>query len=82
MRWTEFERSPRYAVGQAVARVRWRAEVLTLEPRGDGTRLTLRIDHEGSAPTRPCRGAANSMTSPSSGPCTGRGIGQSMASER
>lgn len=44
--WTEFERSPRCAVGAMEARVRWRREVLTLEPRGEGTRLTLRIDYE------------------------------------
>jgi hypothetical protein len=44
--WTEFERSSRCAVGVMEARVRWRREVLTLEPRGDGTRLTLRIDYE------------------------------------
>jgi len=48
-RWTEFERTPRYAVGEAQARVRWRAEVLTFEPVGDGTRMTLRIDYEPSA---------------------------------
>lgn len=48
--WTRFEQTPRYAVGGAVARVRWRAEVLTFEPNGDGTRVTLRIDYEAPAP--------------------------------
>lgn len=47
--WAEFERSPRCAVAEAVARVRWRAEVLTFEPAGDGTRVTLRVDYDGSA---------------------------------
>lgn len=47
--WAEFERSPRYAVAEAVGRVRWRAEVLTFEPAGDGTRVTLRVDYDGTA---------------------------------
>ena len=46
--WTVFERTPRYLVGKAMARLRWRAEVLTFEPRGTGTRVTLRIDYEPS----------------------------------
>lgn len=45
-RWEEFERTPRRAGGGAAARVRWRAEVLTFEPRGDRTRVTLRIDYD------------------------------------
>jgi hypothetical protein len=48
-RWTEFEKTPSYPVGEAQARVRWRAEVLTFEPTGDGTRVTLRIDYDPSA---------------------------------
>lgn len=44
--WTEFERTPRCAVDVVEARLRWRAEVLTFEPDGDGTRVTLRIDFE------------------------------------
>jgi hypothetical protein len=48
-RWTEFERTPRYAIHEEEARVRWRAEVLTFEPAGDGTRVTLRIDYDPSA---------------------------------
>jgi hypothetical protein len=48
-RWTEFERTPRCDVDEAEARVRWRAEVLTFEPAGDGTRVTLRIDYDPSA---------------------------------
>jgi hypothetical protein len=45
-RWAEFERTPRHGIDAAVSRVRWRAEVLTFEPAGDGTRLTLRIDYD------------------------------------
>ncbi len=45
-RWAEFERTPRHGIDAAVSRVRWRAEVLTLEPAGDATRLTLRIDYD------------------------------------
>lgn len=47
--WTEFEKSPAYAVDQAESRVRWRAEVLTFEPIGDHTRVTLRIDYDPTA---------------------------------
>jgi hypothetical protein len=48
-RWNEFEQSPRCPVAAVEARLRWRAEVLTFEPRGDGTRLTLRIDYDPAA---------------------------------
>ncbi len=44
--WTRFEGLPVYLAHQMVARVRWRAEVLTLEPNEQGTRLTLRIEYE------------------------------------
>lgn len=46
--WWAFERTPRYLLGVALARLRWRAEVLTFEPIGAGTRVTLRIDYEPS----------------------------------
>jgi hypothetical protein len=36
-------------VEEVEARVRWRAEVLTFEPSGDGTRVTLRVDYDASA---------------------------------
>ncbi len=45
--WTRFEGLPCYHAHQLVAQVRWRAEVLTLEPMDQGTRLTLRIEYEG-----------------------------------
>lgn len=48
-RWNEFERTQRCDVEQAKARVRWRAEVLTFEPKGDCTRVTLRVDYEPGA---------------------------------
>ncbi len=44
--WTRFEGLPCYLAQEMVARVRWRAEVLTLEPNEYGTRLTLRIEYE------------------------------------
>ncbi len=47
-RWSEFERTPRDLTGGAVSRIRWRSEVLTFEPTGGGTRVTLRIDYEPS----------------------------------
>jgi hypothetical protein len=48
-RWNDFEKTQRCEVEQAKARVRWRAEVLTFEPKGDGTRVTLRVDYEPGA---------------------------------
>jgi hypothetical protein len=48
-RWNEFERTQRCDVEQVKARIRWRAEVLTFEPRGDGTRVTLRVDYDPAA---------------------------------
>lgn len=45
-RWAEFERLPRRGGASAAARVRWRAEVLTFEPRDDRTRVTLRISYD------------------------------------
>lgn len=45
-RWAEFEKLPRCTLAGTEARVRWRAEVLTFEPRGDSTRVTVRIDYD------------------------------------
>lgn len=47
--WTVFEGLPRCAVIEAEAGVHWRAEVLTFEPKGSRTRITLRINYD---PTR------------------------------
>lgn len=47
--WTRFEGLPSYQAHEMVAHVRWRAEVLTLEPMERGTRLTLRIEYEPDA---------------------------------
>lgn len=44
--WTRFEGLPSYLAHQMVAKVRWRAEVLTLEPNEQGTRLTLRVEYD------------------------------------
>lgn len=44
--WTTFEGLPSYQAHEMVAHVRWRAEVLTLEPVDRGTRLTLRVEYE------------------------------------
>lgn len=44
-RWAEFERMPRRTGGSTLV-VRWRAEVLTFEPRGDRTQVTLRISYD------------------------------------
>ena len=49
-RWMRFEELPRCAGHALEAHVRWRAEVLTFEPRGRGTRVTLRVDFD---PDRP-----------------------------
>jgi uncharacterized membrane protein len=49
-RWTRFEELPRFAAHALEGHVRWRAEVLTFEPRGGGTRVTLRIDYDPSRP--------------------------------
>jgi uncharacterized membrane protein len=48
--WMRFEELPRCAAHALEGRVRWRAEVLTFEPREGGTRVTLRIDYETSRP--------------------------------
>jgi hypothetical protein len=55
-RWTEFEKTERCDVEAAKARVRWRAEVLTFEPAGDGTRVTLRVDYD------PAGGGASALS--------------------
>jgi hypothetical protein len=44
--WLRFEDRPSCAVHALVSSVRWRAEVLTLEPRPDGTRITLKIEYD------------------------------------
>lgn len=46
--WMRFEQVPVPAVDEIEAHLRWRSEVLTFEPRGEGTRVTLRIDYEPS----------------------------------
>lgn len=55
--WMRFEELPRCAVHSLEAQVRWRAEVLTFEPRGSCTRVTLRIDYDPdrSDPALPAR---------------------------
>ncbi len=45
-RWNDFERTPGHTMRGVVPRIRWRAEVLTFEPKGDSTRVTLRIDYD------------------------------------
>lgn len=47
-KWMRFEQVPLPAVDELEAHLRWRSEVLTFEPRGGGTRVTLRIDFETS----------------------------------
>ena len=47
--WLRFEALPRCAVHSMVANVRWRAEVLTFEPKGNGTRITLKIEYDPTA---------------------------------
>ncbi len=44
--WLEFEDSPRCAVHSLGAGVRWRAEVLTFEPMGARTRVTLKVEFD------------------------------------
>jgi uncharacterized membrane protein len=44
--WLRFEALPSSAVHSMVARVRWRAEVLTFEPTNGGTRVTLRVEYD------------------------------------
>jgi hypothetical protein len=55
--WLRFESLPRCAAHSLVANVRWRAEVLTLEPTRTGTRITLKIEYEpcGTEAALPCR---------------------------
>ncbi len=55
--WEYFENLPRCAAHSLVANVRWRAEVLTLEPIDTGTRITLKIEYEpgGVEAALPCR---------------------------
>jgi hypothetical protein len=55
--WLRFEDLPRCAAHSLVANVRWRAEVLTLEPTRAGTRITLKIEYDpsGGDAGLPCR---------------------------
>ena len=55
--WLRFEAAPGSPVAAICAQVRWRAEVLTLEPLGDRTRITLKIEFEpgGAANALPAR---------------------------
>jgi uncharacterized membrane protein len=48
--WMRFEELPRCAEHSLDAHVRWRAEVLTFEPKGSCTRVTLRIEYDPSRP--------------------------------
>jgi hypothetical protein len=49
-RWLRFEELPRCAAHALEGHARWRAEVLTFEPREGGTRVTLRIDYDSNRP--------------------------------
>lgn len=55
--WLRFEALPRCAAHSVVANVKWRAEVLTLQPTDTGTRITLKIEFEpsGGEEALPCR---------------------------
>lgn len=44
--WLRFEALPRCPVHSLAANVRWRAEVLTLEPLEKGTRVTLKLEYD------------------------------------
>lgn len=44
--WLRFEECPHRAASSVTAGVRWRAEVLTLEPLGMRTRVKLRVEYE------------------------------------
>ncbi len=46
--WQRFEDLPRCAAHTLTANVRWRAEVLTLQPTLAGTRITVKIEYEPS----------------------------------
>ena len=55
--WLRYEAAPGSPAASICAQVRWRAEVLTLEPLGDRTRITLKIEFEpgGAAASLPAR---------------------------
>ncbi len=55
--WERFEMLPRCAAHSLTVNVKWRAEVLTLEPIESGTRITLKIEYEpgGVEAALPCR---------------------------
>lgn len=44
--WLRYEALPHSEVHGVVGRARWRAEVLTFEPTGAGTRITLKIEYD------------------------------------
>jgi hypothetical protein len=44
--WQSFEDLPRCAAHSLTVNVKWRAEVLTFEPIGAGTRITLKVEYE------------------------------------
>ncbi len=44
--WLRFEDLPRCAVHSLTVNVRWRAEVLTLQPLPTGTRISLKIEYD------------------------------------
>ncbi len=50
--WLRFEERPRCAAHALHDNLKWRAEVLTLEPIPRGTRITLKLEYD------PCEGAA------------------------
>lgn len=55
--WQRFEELPRCAAHTLTANVKWRAEVLTLQPTPAGTRITLKLEYEASGgdPRLSCR---------------------------
>jgi hypothetical protein len=55
--WQRFEDLPRCAAHSLHVNVRWRAEVLTIEPTPSGARITLKIEFEpsGGEGALPCR---------------------------
>jgi hypothetical protein len=44
--WLRFEELPRCAAHCLVTNVKWRAEVLTIEPIRTGTRITVKLEYE------------------------------------
>ncbi len=44
--WLHFEERPRCPAHSLSAMVKWRAEVLTMEPTRTGTRITLKVEYD------------------------------------